>query len=69
MTQNNNNNKEMEGDAVRHSDEDQNRTVESAENRTGEKGEDAQAARVERIVGAIARFEARPRRERRWGRR
>lgn len=53
-------------------DEDQNRTVESAENRTGEKGEDAQAAqaaRAERIVGAIARFEAKPRRERRWGRR
>ncbi len=65
MTQNNNNNKEIEADAPRQSNDDH----PVAENRTGEKGEDAQAARVERIVGAIARFEARPRRERRWGRR
>lgn len=70
MNKNNNNIREIETDAVRHSVDAEAETPEMAQapqNRADEA--EGEAARKERVVAALLRHEARPVRERRWGRR
>lgn len=70
MTKNNNNIREIEDAASRQSVEPEAETPEMApvpQNRSGEA--EGEAARKERVVAALIRHEARPVRERRWGRR